>query len=132
MIPVTIVSGVLVRLSDFMQTIHSLSLIAPEVLHLASQLAAVSAVFIAVYLISRGLIKLLLIGALLLDQLWAYPTSLLALGTLVCYQCYQIITTHSGFIVALTIFDLIVMWFIWEEYRILRAHTVATEPLPRE
>lgn len=128
LVPVTYVSGKIVQLADHLQTIHRIALVAPPLMHMAGQLAAVSSFFIALYLISRGLIKLLLIIALLLDQLWAYPFSLVALGGFVCYQCYQIIVSHSGVIVALTIFDLVVMWLIWEEYRVLRSHRAATAP----
>lgn len=85
-----------------------------------------SGTFIALYLLSRGLIKFLLIIALLKNKLWAYPSSLAVLGVLVSYQIYQIITSFSPFLVALTLFDLIVMWTIWKEYQILRSHVQET------
>jgi len=100
--------------NDFIAT-HSLAL--------AQQFALTSSTFIALYLLSRGLIKLFLVVALLKNQLWAYPSSLVVLGLFVVYQLYQIFLTTSIFIIALTIFDLIVMWFIWREYQVLRLHT---------
>lgn len=93
--------------------------IATHLVALAQQFSLTSGAFIAFYLLSRGLIKLLLVVALLKNQLWAYPSSLAVLGLFVLYQVYQIAATHSLFIVALTIFDLIVMWFIWKEYEVL-------------
>ena len=88
-----------------------------------SQFATVSGIFIATYLISRGLVKILLIIGMLKRQLWAYPTSLIVLACLVMYQIFQIITTGSIAIIALTLFDLVVMWFIYEEYQVLKNHT---------
>jgi len=88
--------------------------------HSAQQLSLTSGTFIAIYLLSRGLVKLLLVVALLKNQLWAYPTSLVVIGAFVCYQVYQFAVGHSLFIVLLTVFDFIVMYFIWREYQILR------------
>lgn len=99
------------------------NILAAHVLQLVQGLSAASGTFIAVYLLTRGLIKLALIIAMLKNQLWAYPSSLVVLGLFVAYQIYEFAIGHSVFIAALTIFDLIVMYFIWREYKILRAHT---------
>jgi uncharacterized membrane protein len=79
-------------------------------------------VFVALYLLSRGLIKAGLIFALLANKLWAYPSSLLVLGLFVLYQTYQILTDHSLLIIGITLFDLIVMYFIYREWRIVARH----------
>ena len=94
--------------------------IAIHLLQIAQQFSLTSSTFIAVYLLSRGVIKLALVVALLKNQLWAYPASLAVLGLFVIYQIYQTAITFSPFIIALTIFDLVVMWFIWREYEVLR------------
>lgn len=78
--------------------------------------------FVAFYLFSRGLIKVLLVIALLRNKLWAYPASLVVLALFVVYQVYQIITIHSLIVSAITIFDLVVMYFIWREYQIVKKH----------
>lgn len=96
--------------------------IATHLVTLAQQFAVSSTVFIALYLLSRGIIKLGLILALFKNKLWAYPISLVVLGLFVLYQIYQIFTSHSLLIVGLTIFDLVVMYFIWREYRIVKEH----------
>jgi uncharacterized membrane protein len=70
--------------------------------------------------LSRGLVKFALVVALLKNQLWAYPSSLVVLGLFVVYQMYQIATAFSALLVFLTIFDLIVIWFIWKEYQVVR------------
>lgn len=77
--------------------------------------------FLSLYLFSRGFIKTALIWALLKNKLWAYPWSLVVLGLFVLYQLYQIYATHSFLVVGITLFDLVVMYFIWREYRIVRS-----------
>lgn len=78
--------------------------------------------FVALYLLSRGLIKVGLIWALLRNKLWAYPSSLLVLALFMVYQIYQIMTDHSLIVVAITLFDLVVMFFIYREWKIVASH----------
>ena len=94
--------------------------IASHMLSLSHQAAAISGTFIALYLLSRGLIKVALIWAMLKNKLWAYPASLVVLGLFVLYQVYEIALHGSLAIVALTVFDLIVMYFMWREYQVLK------------
>ena len=95
-------------------------IVASTLASVAHQFALSSSIFIAFYLLSRGLIKLGLVVALLKNKLWAYPASLVVLGLFVAYQVYQILVTHSLLISALTAFDLVVMYFIWREYQVVR------------
>jgi uncharacterized membrane protein len=90
-----------------------------QLVHAAASFSAPLQIFVAIYLLSRGLIKLVLVIALLKNKVWAYPVSLAVLGLFVLYQVYQIISLHSQVIVAITIFDLIVMYFIWREYLVV-------------
>ncbi len=99
------------------------SFIASHLLSLANQAALLSGTFIALYLLSRGLIKVLLIWAMLKNKLWAYPSSLVVIGLFVLYQVYEFTRTGSWSLVLLTIFDLIVMYFIWREYQVLKFET---------
>lgn len=75
--------------------------------------------FVALYLLSRGLIKVFLIVGLLRNKLWAYPASLVVLALLVVYQLYQLSSSYSLIVIAITVFDLFVMYFIWREWRIV-------------
>ncbi len=122
-VPVSYFTNLMLRMVQSELVEEPANFIATHVTALAHELSVAGSTFIALYLLSRGLIKLALIVALLKNQLWAYPSSLVALALLVGYQCYQIATTHSPAIIALTIFDLVVMWFIWREYQVLRAHS---------
>lgn len=87
-------------------------------------------VFVAVYLLSRGLVKIFLIWALLKNKLWAYPASLAILGLFLAYQFYQIIRYHSIIVIAITILDIVVMYFIWREWNIAKRHAANHTPLP--
>jgi Predicted membrane protein len=80
-----------------------------------------TALFLSIYLLSRGLVKAFLIWALLLNKLWAYPSSLIILAGFLAYQVYQIFSGHSLLVIGITVFDIIVMYFIWREWRIVRA-----------
>jgi uncharacterized membrane protein len=78
--------------------------------------------FVAVYLLSRGIVKVVLIWSLLKNRLWAYPASLVVLALFVLYQLYQLVTDRSLIILAISLFDLVVMYFIYREWRIVRRH----------
>jgi uncharacterized membrane protein len=72
------------------------------------------------YLLSHGLIKIVLVILLWRRRLWAYPV---AVGVLVLFIAYQVVrwtTTHSAFLVFLTAFDAIMIWLTLVEYRRLR------------
>ncbi|MDG4883945.1 DUF2127 domain-containing protein [Mesorhizobium sp. WSM4884] len=89
---------------------------------MASQFSVDSKEFYAFYLLSHGLIKLLLVIGLLRGKLWSYPASLAALGAFMVYQVYRYSYTHSPGLLVLTVFDAIVMWLIWQEWKAVRHH----------
>jgi uncharacterized membrane protein len=78
--------------------------------------------FYAFYLLSHGLVKIALVAGLLARRLWAYPASLVVLTGFMGYQLYRYTLTHSIGLVVLTAFDLLVMWLVWHEYKLLRRH----------
>lgn len=78
--------------------------------------------FYAFYLLSHGVVKILLVIGLLRGKLWSYPVSLIVLGLFVAYQLYRFSYTHGAGLIVLTIFDVFVMGLIWHEYRLVRRH----------
>jgi len=96
-------------------------LVASHLMHWATGFSSNAKTFYATYLLLHGLIKVALVVALLRGMLWAYPASLIALGLFMIYQVYRFIETQSLFMLGLTVFDLVVMWLIWHEYRVMRA-----------
>lgn len=95
-------------------------IIAGYLLQSALKFSIATKAFAAYYLLSHGIVKLLLVVALLRRKLWAYPASLVVLGLFIFYQVYRYTLTHSLALIVLTVFDVIVIWLIWHEYRVMR------------
>ena len=96
--------------------------VATHLLNAAQNLTGATESFYAFYLISHGLIKVVLVVGLLRERLIAYPLSLIALGAFIVYQLYRYSYTHSFGLIVLTVFDLIVIVLVWHEWRLLRKH----------
>ena len=73
------------------------------------------------YLLSHGGVKLILVIALWLNELWAYPAMIVVLTGFITYQIYRFVLTHSIAMILLSIFDLIVIALTWSEYHRQRA-----------
>lgn len=73
--------------------------------------------FGGLYLLSHGVVKLVLVGGLLRNKLWAYPASLAVFALFIVYQLVRYMRTHSIWLLLLTVLDLVVMWLIWHEYK---------------
>jgi uncharacterized membrane protein len=84
--------------------------------------------FASVYLVSHGVVKLVLVVALFWNKLWAYPLMIIVLAAFVCYQLYRFALTHSLVMVLLTLFDLLVIVLTWLEYGKQRAHSQFESP----
>src|ERR1700737_1494303 len=65
-------------------------LIARHLLHSTSHLTHGRALFAAIYLLSHGLAKVVLVVAVLRDQLWAYPGMIVLLAAFIAYQLYRL------------------------------------------
>ncbi len=110
-----------VRLTQEELTEDPNDFISHQLLQSAKHFSIGSKSFAAFYLLSHGVIKLFLVVGLLKGKDWAYPSSLVVLGFFIAYQVYRFTFTHSLSLIALTIFDLIVMWLIWQEYRLMQS-----------
>ena len=65
-------------------------LIANYLLDAARHLSLSSQYFAAYYLLSHGVTKAFLVGALLKNKLWAYPLALIVFGAFIAYQLYPL------------------------------------------
>lgn len=79
-----------------------------------------SRLFAAFYLLSHGIIKLILVASLLRNKLWAYPSAIFVFFLFIAYQLYRFTYTHSVFLILLTIFDFFIIWLTWHEYKALQ------------
>ena len=89
--------------------------------HGVADLGAGSRVFVVIYLISHGLIKLGLIWAMLRQKMWAYPWSIVVISGFIAYQLYRFAKTHSMALIVLSVLDAVVVFLIWHEYRTRKA-----------
>jgi len=99
--------------------------IASHLLTWAQSMSVATQHFYAFYLLSNGVVKVLLVVGLLRGKLWSYPASLVALALFIAYQIYRFSHTHSPGLIALTVFDIVMMWLIWHEWRVVRRHVAA-------
>jgi uncharacterized membrane protein len=103
-------------------TQHELSedpndLIANHLLGYTRGLTGSAVTFAAVYLLLHGLTKIVLVAALLRNQIWAYPWMLGFLLIFIGYQLYRLVLSPTFGLGALTIFDAFIAWLTWREWR---------------
>jgi uncharacterized membrane protein len=103
-------------------TEHELSedphdLIATHLLNSAHGLTRSSVLFGGLYLLAHGVVKVVLVVALLRNRLWAYPWMIAFLLVFIAYQVYRITLVPSAGLAALTVFDVIVVWLTYREYQ---------------
>lgn len=77
--------------------------------------------FWSAYLIGHGVIKLAAVGALIAGVRWAYPVSIAVLTGFILWQMQKWAVTGSVLMLGLSLFDGVVIWLIWHEYRSLPA-----------
>jgi uncharacterized membrane protein len=96
--------------------------IASHLLRFAENFSVEKHHFYAFYLLSHGLVKIVLVYGLLREKLWAYPASFVVFGAFILYQLYRYSFTHDAALIVLSIFDLFVIALAVHEYRLLRRH----------
>jgi uncharacterized membrane protein len=73
--------------------------------------------FAAFYLLSHGLVKAGLALALLYHKIWAYPSMIGLMAFFVVIEIYRISRTHSLGLAVLMLFDILIIWLTWREYK---------------
>jgi uncharacterized membrane protein len=91
--------------------------IATHLLRLTSGLTGSAVRFAAAYLLLHGVVKVVLVVALLRTKLWAYPWMIGFLVVFIVYQLCRIALDPAAWLIALTIFDAAVAWLTWREWR---------------
>jgi uncharacterized membrane protein len=101
-------------------------IVATHLRHAASHISLSGDHFMAAYLFINGVVKVVVVLALLRSKLWAYPLAMSVFGCLVAYQLYRFTFSHGIGLILLSAFDLLLIWLVWGEYR------AAKEPRPAE
>ncbi|HSX47672.1 MAG TPA: DUF2127 domain-containing protein [Patescibacteria group bacterium] len=81
--------------------------------------------FGAIYLILHGIVKIVLVTAVLKEELWAYPWMMAFLIIFIIYQIYRLIIKYSFGLVLLTAFDIFIVVLTFIEYK---KHKLRAEP----
>jgi len=76
--------------------------------------------FGAIYLLTHGLTKIVVVVGLLRREHWAYYFAFVFLGGFVVYQLYRMTYAPTIGLALLTVFDLLILWLTWREYRRMR------------
>lgn len=82
--------------------------------------------FAAIFLLSHGVIKGLLVYALLREKLWVFPWAISVFAGFGLYQIYRYVVEPSGWLIALTVLDVFVILLTWAEW--LRIRGTAQRP----
>jgi uncharacterized membrane protein len=107
-------------------TLHKLSkdpndLIANYILNSAGGLSDATERFAATFLVWHGVVKIVLVAALLRKREWGYVAGIAAFSLFLVYQIYRYLHTRSPELLALSVVDLFVIALTWLEYERLRA-----------
>jgi uncharacterized membrane protein len=90
--------------------------IATHLLSAEGQLSRGSQTFAALYLLAHGIVKVVLVAAVLKDKLWAYPWMIAFLLAFIVYQGYLLVVAPTVGVAALTAFDVFMVWLTYREY----------------
>ena len=115
-IPASVFTATIAKLTQHELAQDPRDFIATHLLAWAQTLSPATTGYYALYLFFHGVVKLALVAALLKGWLWAYPASIAVLAAFVAYQLYRYSFTHCLGLIALSVFDVVVMWLIWREY----------------
>ena len=92
-------------------------LVANLLVRYAGQLNVSLTFFGAWYLLVHGVVKVLLVAAVLRDHVWAYPWLIGFLIAFIGYQSYELVVHYSWGLLLLTLFDIFIVYLTVREYR---------------
>jgi uncharacterized membrane protein len=87
------------------------------IFNLTDQFTLDAKLFLSLYVLSHGAIKIIALVGLFRNKLWAYPVSIIIFTLFIIYQLARFTSTHSLWLVFLTFIDLIFIWLVWLEYK---------------
>jgi uncharacterized membrane protein len=79
--------------------------IAAQLVRLAQDFSPSSQMFAGVYLLSHGVIKVVLVASLFRGRLWAYPTAIVFFTLFIVYQMYRYALQPSTAMIVLSVLD---------------------------
>ncbi len=92
--------------------------VADHLLNTTKHLTKSAILFSAIYLVAHGLIKIILVVAVLEEKLWAYPWMIAFLLVFIVYQIYRVVLVKFSIsLTLLTVFDIFVTYLTVIEYK---------------
>jgi uncharacterized membrane protein len=114
------ITGILSSLTQHELSEDPHDIIASQLGQLAHDFSASAQVFAGVYLLSHGVIKVVLVASLFRELLWAYPAAIVIFTLFIAYQMYRYALEPSTSMIVLSVLDVIVIILTWLEYRRLK------------
>ena len=119
-VPLDLVADFVGAVTDAELARHPRDIVAAHLADWAQNLSVGTKHFVALYLLSHGVVKLWVIIGLMRERLWYYPVALVLFTLFVLYQIHRYMLTHSVSLILITVVDLVVIGLTWHEYRYLR------------
>ena len=91
--------------------------------NLAARFDASSQHFYAIYLLTHGLVKLVVVLLLARKIAAAYPLAIAVFAAFIAYQLHRWSLTHSPMMLILSAFDMLLIWLTWREWREWRGNS---------
>jgi uncharacterized membrane protein len=88
---------------------------------LGHELATDSTVFVVIFLLAHGIVKVVLVYCLLREYHWVYPYALAVLGLFAAYQVFVLFGSPTVGMAVFTALDFAIIWLVWREWRVLRS-----------
>jgi len=98
-------------------TQDSTDFIANTFIHASQSLTSSMLIFISIYLLIHGTIKIGLVAGLWYKKMWAYPLAAVIISLFVIYQVIRFFNTQSITLLLFTIIDIIILLLLKTEYR---------------
>lgn len=96
--------------------------IAIQIQHILPYFSTHNQLYASFYLLSHGIIKIILVANLLYKKLWAYPATIIILFLFIAYQIYHLSYKYSLILILLTLLDTLIIILTWHEYKIIKKH----------
>lgn len=93
---------------------------AQYVIGTAQQYSVTAQIFVAVYFLIHGVIKVWLLYAMYTQKMWAYPTAMFIFSLFLVYQVHEYIKAPHFSLIVLSALDIIVIALTIVEYKSLK------------
>ena len=88
-----------------------------QILHLGNHITASSELFMGLYFLVNGIVKVVLVYGLLKEEEWSFPSALTILSAFSVYEVYRFSHTHSLILAFLLVIDVVTIFLIADEWK---------------